>query len=188
MDVDELKRQVEYKFAPVPLIAVQALANTFAFETEEERLLDPDAARRWMVESELAADSVRVDRGEWEKLREFRSAVRDLIDAAKPATAFAAIAVQHPPPVAVADGGTVGIDLEPVGSVDELIAQFVGIILRAQLEGNWERLKICASDECRWSFYDSSRNRGGTWCSMETCGNVINNRSYRRRRASGARA
>ena len=40
----------------------------------------------------------------------------------------------------------------------------VGIVFAAQLESEWPRLKICASDECRWAFYDSSRNRSGTWC------------------------
>ena len=29
--------------------------------------------------------------------------------------------------------------------------------------------------------YDSSRNRGGTWCQMEVCGNRIKNRHYRER-------
>ena len=60
----------------------------------------------------------------------------------------------------------------------------VGIVFEAQLEGNWARLKVCASDECRWSFWDSSRNQGGTWCKMETCGNRIKNRAYRRRIAN----
>ena len=41
MDVSELERQIEYKFAPAPLIALQALANTYSFEDDEELLLDP---------------------------------------------------------------------------------------------------------------------------------------------------
>lgn len=53
----------------------------------------------------------------------------------------------------------------------------IGLVFAAQLESRWERLKICASDECRWAFYDSSRNRRGTWCQMEACGNRIKNRT-----------
>ncbi|MQA73422.1 MAG: hypothetical protein GEU88_03545 [Solirubrobacterales bacterium] len=60
----------------------------------------------------------------------------------------------------------------------------VGIVFCAQLESQWSRLKVCASDECRWAFFDSSRNRGGTWCQMETCGNRIKSRAYRRRTAT----
>ena len=39
MNVDELARQIEYKVAPAPLIAVQGLSNTFAFEPEEFEVL-----------------------------------------------------------------------------------------------------------------------------------------------------
>ena len=65
MDVAELKRQVEYKFAPAPLIAVQALANTFALEPGEERLRDPESAREWLLVSDLATERVRVGDREW---------------------------------------------------------------------------------------------------------------------------
>ena len=48
--------------------------------------------------------------------------------------------------------------------------------------GGWKRLKLCASPDCRWAFYDTSRSGGGRWCSMEVCGNRHKTRSYRRRR------
>jgi len=41
-----------------------------------------------------------------------------------------------------------------------------------------------ASDDCRWAFYDSSKNRGGTWCRMEECGNRVKNRRYRDRQSA----
>ena len=63
-----------------------------------------------------------------------------------------------------------------------MVAQVVGVVLRAQIDGTWPRLKVCAADDCRWAFYDSSRNRGGNWCKMEICGNRMKNRSYRARR------
>ena len=43
----------------------------------------------------------------------------------------------------------------------------------------WERLKACP--QCGWSFYDYSRNRSATWCSMSLCGNRLKTRAYRRR-------
>ena len=187
MDVGELHRQVEYKFAPGSLLAVQALANTFAFEPGEERLLDPGRAREWLRVSDLATDEVSVGDSEWRRLVDFRTAIRDLIDAnldgdpREAAGRLRALAAAHPVPVAIDDDGALAVDLAPVRSVDELIAQMIGIVLQAQIEGTWARLKVCASDECRWAFYDSSRNRGGTWCKMETCGNVVKNRAYRER-------
>jgi predicted RNA-binding Zn ribbon-like protein len=51
-------------------------------------------------------------------------------------------------------------------------------------EGRWSRLKLCASPDCRWAFYDTSRSGGGRWCSMEVCGNRHKTRAYRQRRAN----
>ncbi|MFN8161240.1 MAG: CGNR zinc finger domain-containing protein [Solirubrobacterales bacterium] len=51
----------------------------------------------------------------------------------------------------------------------------------AQERGTWARLKACPAADCRWAFYDRSRNRSRTWCSMEECGNRSKTRSYRAR-------
>ncbi len=188
MNVQELARQIEYKVAPEPLIAVQALANTFSFEDGEERLLDPTTAREWLLASDLATNSVIVGEPEWRRLVEFRELIRDLIDANLDGDPTAAakqlrtLTEEHSVQVAVGADGRLGVDLAPVESVDALISQMVGIVFQAQLESDWSRLKICASDECRWAFFDRSRNRGGTWCQMETCGNALKNRAYRQRK------
>jgi predicted RNA-binding Zn ribbon-like protein len=190
MDVAELARQIEYKVAPDPLIAVQALANTFAFEADEELLLDSGRAREWLRISELVAPSATVTEDEWRQLVDFRAVVRDLIganldgDPAGAARRLRALAIQHPVLVQADVGGRLALDLSPAASVDALIAQMIGIGFQAQLSDQWSRLKVCASDECRWAFYDRSRNRGGTWCKMETCGNTIKNRAYRRRKTA----
>lgn len=47
--------------------------------------------------------------------------------------------------------------------------------------GGWHRLKLCAAEDCRWAFHDTSRNGGGRWCHMEACGNRTKTRAYRRR-------
>ena len=73
MNVAELKRQVEYKFAPEPLLLVQALANTFAFEPDEERLLDVESTRRWLVESELAVPGIDVTERDRDELIDLRA-------------------------------------------------------------------------------------------------------------------
>jgi predicted RNA-binding Zn ribbon-like protein len=53
-------------------------------------------------------------------------------------------------------------------------------------EGTWARMKACHNDDCRWAFYDHSRNRSGRWCQMETCGTEVKMRAYRRRQAAKA--
>jgi predicted RNA-binding Zn ribbon-like protein len=53
--------------------------------------------------------------------------------------------------------------------------------LTAMSDGTWPRLKCCRNVACRWSFYDYSRNRSASWCSMQICGNRTKTRAYRRR-------
>ncbi len=196
MDVAGLARQIEHKVAPEPLLAVQALANTFAFEDQEERLVDPESARRWLRESDLATPEAEVGHAELERLVAFRGVIRALLDAnlsGEPDRAASAelarLAAAHPVSLIGDRTGALALDLAPAASIDELISQMIGIVFDAQRTSLWSRLKVCAADECRWAFFDASRNRGGTWCQMEVCGNRIKNRAYRRRRrGAGPRA
>ena len=64
---------------------------------------------------------------------------------------------------------------------DGLVASLLAIIARAQADGTWERMKACRAEDCRWAFYDRSRNRSRAWCSMRECGNRAKARSYRAR-------
>ena len=64
---------------------------------------------------------------------------------------------------------------------DGLVASMLAIIARAQADGTWERMKACRAEDCRWAFYDRSRNRSRAWCSMSECGNRAKARSYRAR-------
>lgn len=47
-----------------------------------------------------------------------------------------------------------------------------------------DRLKMCASDDCQWVFYDRSRPGTRRWCSSALCGNRQKTRAYRERQAS----
>ncbi len=61
----------------------------------------------------------------------------------------------------------------------------VGLIAAAAakvaIEQRLDRVKICPADDCRWAFYDTSRNHSRQWCSMEVCGNRAKARAHRRR-------
>lgn len=49
------------------------------------------------------------------------------------------------------------------------------------LNGDLDRLHVCAAEDCQWLFYDTSRNRSRKWCDMETCGNRAKINRYRKR-------
>lgn len=193
MDLVTLSRWLGDKVAPEPLVAVQALANSHPSEDQGELLHDVETTRYWLLRFRFGADGIAVTEADRERLLELRRCVRALIDANmtgvqdEAANAeLAAIAARHPVSVRAGRDGRLALDLEPAASVDALIAQLIGIVLQAQINGSWERLKICAADSCRWAFYDASKNRGGHWCSMQVCGNRMKNRAYRERRAARA--
>jgi predicted RNA-binding Zn ribbon-like protein len=55
------------------------------------------------------------------------------------------------------------------------------------LEGELERVKVCDNPECRWAFYDTTKNRRRRWCNPAECGNVFKVREFRaRQRAAQA--
>lgn len=62
-------------------------------------------------------------------------------------------------------------------------ARLLLAIERLQSQGAWPRLKACTDDGCQWAFYDATRNRSRTWCSMEECGNREKTRRYRQRKS-----
>jgi predicted RNA-binding Zn ribbon-like protein len=43
------------------------------------------------------------------------------------------------------------------------------------------RLKVCDNQDCRWVFYDESRNRSRRWCQSTACGNRFKVRRFRER-------
>ena len=52
---------------------------------------------------------------------------------------------------------------------------------KVAIEERIDRVKICPADDCRWAFYDTSRNRSRQWCSMKVCGNRAKARAHRQR-------
>lgn len=64
-------------------------------------------------------------------------------------------------------------------------ARVAAAVATLAAEGRWERVKICPADDCRWAFYDHSRNRSRQWCSMQVCGNRAKARTHRLRAGAG---
>ena len=75
------------------------------------------------------------------------------------------------------------LDLAPARSgLSGFEARLLLAIERLQSHGAWSRLKACTVDDCRWAFYDTTRNHSRTWCSMDVCGNREKTRRYRERK------
>ena len=77
------------------------------------------------------------------------------------------------------------LDLAPARSdLTGFEARLLLALERLQSHGAWLRLKACTEDRCQWAFFDATRNRSRTWCSMEECGNREKTRRYRARKST----
>ena len=72
---------------------------------------------------------------------------------------------------------------DPTG---EALARLVEPFVTAVGSGTTDRLRICANDDCRWAFEDSSRAGRRRWCDMSSCGNAAKARRHRERRKAEA--
>jgi predicted RNA-binding Zn ribbon-like protein len=179
--------------APGQLQLVQEFVNTLDVEAGVDDLVDADALSSWLTQRELLEPSELLSTADLDCARSFREALRTLLDAhAEAGERDDALHVLNGVPsgvvlrVAFDEAGAPR--LEPAGGdgIDRALARLLAIIDRAAADGTWARLKVCADEGCRWAFYDHSRNRSGSWCSMAVCGNRAKARSYReRQRASG---
>lgn len=58
----------------------------------------------------------------------------------------------------------------------ELAMSFAQLLV----DGDPRRIKVCDNPDCRWVYYDESRNRTRRWCE-DTCGNLLKVRRFRAR-------
>jgi predicted RNA-binding Zn ribbon-like protein len=190
VDVKAMEKLVEGKPAPMPLLAVQAFANTIDVEEGVDRLESLESFQQWLEEMDAIEPGVKARPDNLRDSRGLRSALRILLAANTEGRVD-----QHAIELLAAhrswreiklqmDGkGGIALDLSPAASMRDMPSQLLGIAFQAQVTGEWERLKLCQNPDCQWAFYDSSRNRSGSWCRMGQCGNRLKNRAYRRRQS-----
>lgn len=174
--------------APGRLDLVRRFVNTRDVEDGIEELATPAAARAWLREHGLP-DVPRLDAPRLERLTGLRETLRRLLLANNGDTGNGADAALERlraeaarVPLQVRFDGESRSALVPGGAgIDAVIGELIGIVHEAMADGTWRRLKACRSETCAWAFYDRSRNRSGTWCSMAVCGNREKARSYRHR-------
>lgn len=149
--------------------------NTVDVEQDTDVLDDPVRWREWVARQRLGPLPVGLPPGEMiAQVRVVRDAMREsAITGAGPVDSARSRA-----------GGLIRVELH--GGVPTLVAgDPVGAVLAASARlavlGDWDRIKICPADDCRWAFFDHSRNRSRTWCSMRVCGNRTKARNWRER-------
>ena len=158
--------------APGHLRVVQLFLNTTDHEHTRELLATPAALRRWLDENGLG-DPGPVGRTAFRRARALRASLHH----------FAVTGAVGPELEEAARRARLTVDLEAAElaprakGVDGSLGRIVAAVYDAVRDGSWSRLKTCLN--CGWAFWDESRNRSATWCSMQLCGNRLKVRRHR---------
>nr|WP_068785123.1 CGNR zinc finger domain-containing protein [Paenibacillus phocaensis] len=114
------------------------------------------------------AEGGKMDNGDWQLLNEYLS----------PDTVTRRL---------IGEPGTLRLEYIPVTEdwrhVRAEIAASFGETL---LGGETGRIRVCDNSDCRWIFYDDTRNRTKKYCDDKMCGNLMKVRRFRARKKAGA--
>jgi hypothetical protein len=145
---------------------VLAFLNTCDAESGEDLLDTAEKWGIWCTDQHLGPPSAI------EPAREVRDALRSSVMIGQ--TAPVALVRNWPIQVSLRDGIPVLAGTDAVGAI-------LTSAVHLATTGHWDRIKICPAEDCLWAFYDRSRNKSRTWCSMRVCGNREKARSWRER-------
>jgi len=161
----------------------QGAAHVAADELETTAQL-----KAWLGARALLDKRARLGEDDHRRALALREALRSFIqlapadrevDAAA-AARLSAEAVNFPLTVNVLKGGEVALRpsrLSPAGGLGTVLAELQGLAATERLD----RLKMCASEECHWVFFDRSKPANRRWCNSALCGNREKTRAYRER-------
>ncbi|MGW5050945.1 CGNR zinc finger domain-containing protein [Actinokineospora sp. NPDC004072] len=140
--------------------------NTIDLDRGTDVLADPLAWQTWLADRGLVG-------GPPARVRAVRAGLR---------AAVGGPPAPPPPPVEVRVELVAGI---PRFAAVDVTGAVLAAASRLAVLDEWERFKICPADDCQWAFFDRSRNRSRTWCSMRVCGNREKARAWRERAKAG---
>lgn len=155
--------------------------------SNDDELATAGRLAEWLSERNLLKPGSRVKREEHSKALKLREALRSFF--------------QIPPdarlndPTAIARLNELFLDFALVLNISKSSerplrpapgSSILGAVLvefyRLAESHQLDRMKMCASDQCNWIFYDLSKPGNRRWCSSVRCGNREKTRTYRRRR------
>lgn len=172
-----------------------------------EHLPDIGTAVRWFDEHQLLhrrmvdeqlrlyeSDEAARDRA-MRHIRVLRAALRELLDATvehRPASDQAlrevnrALRIQYVYELVPAPDGC-SLDHRHEGDpIRGALARLAESIARELTQPDVDRLRVCANEDCRWVFHDSSPAGRRKWCDMSTCGNRAKVARHRERKKAEA--
>jgi predicted RNA-binding Zn ribbon-like protein len=172
---------------PHDLQLVLDFVNTLDLDQGLELLATPASLAAWLAERGLCAAPLRLGPSQLRRAHQLRETLRSVMlehNGGPPAELDELQRVARQGQLAVSfdsDCDSVLVARDP--GFDGALAQLLIPVAASTSDGSWARAKACRAEDCRWAFYDTSRNRSGRWCDMAVCGNRTKVRAYRQRTA-----
>ncbi len=180
-----------------------ALANTYDFANsldlrhfmhhgvqhpQGDELQNATALGAWMARHKLSATGNVPSSATFQAALALRGAIRDYLerdpaDRQRDASVREALdRAMRRFPLRVTSVGKDGLKLAPAGS-DAMagLSAVVAELYNGAANGTLDRLKMCASEECKRVFFDRSKPGTRRWCQSTLCGNRQKTRTYRAR-------
>jgi predicted RNA-binding Zn ribbon-like protein len=156
-----------------------------AHEARDE-LSTAESLSEWMRARSVGDAQRRVTKSDHQRALDLRTALRSFVEIAPDQRRARSGAedglwkVTADFPLVLRLSGADGPVLQPLAgssALGRVLAELHGLSLSSRLD----RLKMCASEECKWIFFDRSKPGNRRWCSSALCGNRHKTRSYRQR-------
>jgi predicted RNA-binding Zn ribbon-like protein len=165
---------------------VRAFVNTADVGSGSDELATPAALVAWLAEHGLVEEGTEASEQDLERTRAVREALRAFLyansggelDPEAPLVLDAAAERSNLRLHFCSEGADL---MSCADGVDGAHGRLLSIVAEAMRAGTWARLKACRSDDCRWAFFDGSKNHSRAWCSMAVCGNRAKARAFRER-------
>jgi predicted RNA-binding Zn ribbon-like protein len=169
---------------PLELDTALDFINTLDLDDGQlvEHFQGPADAAAWFVDRDLShpAATRPWTAADLEHVRHVRAALREVVEAViadrRPQAGAVRVVNEtleaRAPARLELDGRAIRVGHRHAPSpVDDALARVADTITAELATGRPDRFRICANDQCRWAFFDSSPTGRRRWCDMQTCGN-----------------
>ncbi len=155
---------------------------------QSDEFTGPQELGAWMAQRGMLADRGKLTSAMFDEAFELRSAVRAYLQCNPDERrknkhvirSLDAALTRFPLVVKTAYGDSptlIPVRSDPLAGLSAIVAE----LYDGSRIGVLDRLKMCASEECRRVFFDRSKPATRRWCMSTLCGNRVKTRAYRER-------